>query len=83
MDEMKEIVQCRCGKKEYYGMMHWHNGRTYCRACIYEIWMKETKYSWKPKEHQYVFPLYEDGKDYTKKDELSAIILKTMFNQKL
>jgi hypothetical protein len=32
-NEMKEVVICReCGKEEYYGMMIWYNGRTYCRA---------------------------------------------------
>lgn len=69
MDEMKEIVKCACGRLEYYGMMHWHNGHTWCRVCIYEIWMMDSGYKWKPTETNYTFPLYEDGKDYTKLEE--------------
>jgi len=66
---MKEVVICReCGKEEYYGMMIWYNGRTYCRACTYERWKKNSNYNWQPGSNDYVFPLYEDGIDYTKKE---------------
>lgn len=65
MDEMKEIVICeRCGKEEYYGMMHWYDGKSGCRSCIYEVW-KETDPGWFPSTLDYRFPIYRDGKNYT------------------
>ena len=49
-DQMKDIYECdECHKPEYYGMFHWHGGRQYCRACIYEIWQRE---EWLQKKHQ-------------------------------
>lgn len=35
---MKEIVKCSCGREEYYGMMHWINGKQVCRECAFENW---------------------------------------------
>lgn len=65
--DMKEVIICKCGCKEYYGMSVMRDGITYCRKCIYEIWQKETNYTgWKPGKEDYTFPYYEDGKDYTK-----------------
>lgn len=61
-DEMKDLVLAPCGHKEYYGMVYWHNGKRFCRKCIYEIWKKESK--WKPSPTDYVFPLYDDGVNY-------------------
>jgi hypothetical protein len=64
-DEMKNIITCKfCGNQEYYGMMHWLNGTTMCRKCIYKVW-QGPKNNWTPGSHDYVFPLYEDGIDYT------------------
>ena len=64
-DEMRKIVKCPvCGNKEYYGMIHMLNGVSMCRRCIYKIWKHKSQ--WKPGEHDYLFPLYEDGKDYSK-----------------
>lgn len=69
-DPMKDIVvnYKGCGHMEYYGMIHWRDGLQYCRQCIYEIWQKESNYQgWKPDpEKDFVFPLYEDGIDYSK-----------------
>ena len=66
IDEMKEIVTCKfCGNPEYYGMMHWHNGTTMCRKCIYGVWSVLNS-KWTPGKHDYTFPLYEDGKNYTR-----------------
>jgi ribosomal protein L40E len=68
-DEMKEIVVCkRCGNSEYYGMIHWHNGSTMCRKCIYQVW-RALDPKWEPRERDHVFPLYEDGVNYTKATE--------------
>lgn len=68
MDEMKEIVVCReCHKEEYYGMMVWHNGHSYCRRCTYNRWRKQSNYDWMPGKNHYTFPLYDDGIDYTKR----------------
>lgn len=67
MDEMKEVVTCKvCGKDEYYGMLHWapYIGQV-CRKCMYREWQR-TEPTWKPSETDYVFPLYQDGKDYRK-----------------
>ena len=62
---MDNVVICKnCGKKEYWGDMHWRSGKTYCRACIYGIWQKET--SWKPTERDFVYPACSDGVDRTK-----------------
>lgn len=59
-----KIVKCPvCGEQEYYGMMHWNNGRTMCRKCIYKLW-SERDANWCPGENDYVFPLYEDGNSY-------------------
>lgn len=61
-----EVVVCpNCKHEEYWGMMHWRDGRQYCRHCIYRIWQKDSK--WEPTINDYVFPLYQDGVDYTKK----------------
>lgn len=69
-DEMKNVVKGYrgCGHKEYYGMIHWRDGLQYCRQCIYEIWMKESNWKPNPKE-DFVFPYYEDGKNYYKEKE--------------
>lgn len=64
-DEMKKIVKCPiCGKLEYYGMLHWRNGKEMCRECIYDLW--ESEGPWRRTPSDEVFPIYEDGKDYTK-----------------
>lgn len=68
-DNMKDVVKNYrgCGHKEYYGMIHWRDGRQYCRKCIYNIWQQDSNYTgWKPGKEDYVFPYYEDGIDYTK-----------------
>ena len=63
-DEMKEVIKCgACGKPEYYGMMHWKNSMQLCRSCIYDIWHSLNP-EWNPSPHDYLFPLYVDGKDY-------------------
>jgi hypothetical protein len=68
MDEMKQVVKCpMCGSEEYFGMIHWRLGHQYCRACIYKIWAKYG--TWKPSARDHVFPLYEDGVDYTKEED--------------
>ena len=60
----KEIVKCKvCGEQEYSGMLHWNNGQTMCRKCIYKLW-SEGNVNWCPGENDYVFPLYEDGNSY-------------------
>jgi hypothetical protein len=65
--EMLKIVECpQCHRNEYYGMIHMRNGKSMCRRCIYGVWEKESGYSWEPSTHDHVFPLYEDGVDYTK-----------------
>jgi len=67
MDEMFEIVECPdCKKPEYYGMIHWKDGKQHCRKCIYEIWAKESKYKWERSKSDYIFPFYDDGIDHTK-----------------
>ena len=67
IDEMTEVVRCQCGASEYYGMMHWRDGHTYCRHCLEAIWRKD---GWDPdykrNAFEHYFPLYSDGKDYTK-----------------
>lgn len=58
--ELADIVKCKnCGEEEYYGYMHWYEGRTYCRRCIYKIWEQQS--SWKPGENDYYFPLDGNG----------------------
>lgn len=65
MSRQFEIVECPvCGQQEYYGMMHWHNGQTMCRSCIYRIWSEEEDANWRPGENDYIFPLYDDGNCY-------------------
>ncbi len=65
-EEMLEIVECKqCHKPEYFGMMVWRNGQKMCRGCAYELWQKESKYGWKPKPTDYIFPRYSDGHDYS------------------
>jgi len=69
-DEMKEIVTCKhCGNSEYYGMMHWLNGTTMCRKCIYHVWIVQS--DWVPGASDYVFPLYSDGADYTSENKVT------------
>lgn len=66
-DEMYEVVICReCNKPEYYGAMIWNSGHSYCRKCTYERWAKESNYKWNPSSNDYVYPIYNDGIDYTK-----------------
>ena len=68
VDMMKKIVTCpHCKREEYYGMLYWRNGASLCRCCIYDIWEAENK--WARRATDYVFPLYEDGIDYTKSKE--------------
>lgn len=64
-DEMYlEIVECRrCGKKEYWGMLTYINGRAVCRECAYEAW--EDQSPWRRSSRNFTFPIYEDGHDYT------------------
>jgi len=70
MDVMLDIVTCpKCKKPEYWGMMHWLSGKTVCRKCIYEIWKNESKHGWVPSKTDYVYPLYCDGKEYSKVGE--------------
>lgn len=65
--KMKDVVICpECGREEYYGQIHWRNGRQMCRYCIYERWKADTNYQWEPGKNDYVFPLYSDGEDYRK-----------------
>ena len=63
--EMLEIVKCSCGSKEYYGMMHWFSGKQLCRKCMYELWEQQSNWR-RDYATDFVFPLYENGKDYTK-----------------
>jgi late competence protein required for DNA uptake (superfamily II DNA/RNA helicase) len=64
-DSMKQITKCpRCGKSEYVGMLHWRDGKMYCRHCIEHLWNKEANTIGKS-QHQYYFPLYSDGINYT------------------
>jgi len=66
-DEMQEVVICpECKKEEYTGMIHWRDGHRCCRNCIYEIWAKDSNYKRKPSVTDFVFSLYDDGKDYRK-----------------
>lgn len=69
-DEMKNIVKCDCGHKEYYGMVVMRNALNYCRKCIYRIWQDEdTRSTWRPNpKKDFIFPLYGDGKDYSKEE---------------
>jgi len=65
-DEMKTICTCPvCKKEEYYGMLHWKDGQLYCRHCIQELWNKEAQ-TFGKKQFENYYPLYEDGKDYSK-----------------
>ena len=67
-DMMKDIVICGCNHKEYYGHVVMRDGINYCRNCIYEIWSKES--GWRPDHSKdYIFPIYEDGKDYSKEEQ--------------
>lgn len=67
--DMIEVVRCKqCGQGEYYGSIHWLNGKTMCRKCIYELW-QEMNGRWKPGKKDYVFPVYSDGVNYTSKNE--------------
>lgn len=60
--DMLEVVTCKqCGRKEYYGMMHWLNGNTICRHCTSAVWAKMST----TETHLKFFPIYEDGIDYT------------------
>jgi hypothetical protein len=60
-----EIVQCQhCKRPEYYGSMVWGSGKTYCRRCIYEIWKKDSNYTWEPGPKEFTFPYAEDGIDH-------------------
>jgi hypothetical protein len=66
INEMHEVIICpECKKQEYYGMMRWRDGRTYCRRCIYEMWARESDYRWDASK-EYAFPLYDDGLNYVK-----------------
>lgn len=57
MDEMDEIVTCpQCSRPEYFGDIHWNNGRQYCRVCIYNLWRELSKYTWSPGPDEKVFP---------------------------
>jgi len=71
-DPNHEIVTCqKCGELEYNGMIHWKSGKTMCRRCIYEVWRNEV---WQPKEgRDLVFPLYEDGADYSGQANQAAV----------
>lgn len=61
-----EIVTCRdCKNEEHYGMMTWFNGHTVCRKCTYRRWREES--GWEPGPKDYIFPVYSDGIDYTKR----------------
>nr|DAF72143.1 MAG TPA: TFIIB-TERMINAL DOMAIN, TFIIB, TRANSCRIPTION INITIATION [Caudoviricetes sp.] len=63
-DIMKKVIVCpKCGKQEYYGMLHWRDGKEMCRKCIYDVW--ESEGPWRRTPSDEVFPIYEDGKDYT------------------
>lgn len=63
-DEMKKVVKCpKCGKPEYNGMLHWRDGKLMCRECIYDLW--ESKGPWRRTPSDEVFPIYEDGRNYT------------------
>ena len=45
----EKIILCKhCGKPEYYGEMHWLNGRCSCRDCYKSQWQDENHklYSW-------------------------------------
>lgn len=66
-DEMKTIVKGYkgCGHEEYYGMLVTRNGMMFCRKCIYSKWERESNWKHDPKV-DFIFPLYEDGRDYTK-----------------
>lgn len=67
---MYKIVKCpNCTKDEYYGMIYWLNGKTYCRSCIYKIWEEQTG---RP-QPGYTFPLYDDGRDYRIETRLEAL----------
>jgi len=67
--EMLRIVICPvCHQPEYYGMIHWRSGSTCCRACIYSVWHEDNPH-WHPGETDYIFPKYENGKDYTKEEQ--------------
>ena len=69
----KEIVKCKvCGEQEYYGMLHWNNGQTMCRKCIYKLWSEGSK--WKPTETDYVFPLYDDGRRYAMRTYYASLV---------
>ena len=63
-DIMKKVIVCpKCGKQEYYGMLQWRDGKEMCRKCIYDVW--ESEGPWRRTPSDEVFPIYEDGKDYT------------------
>lgn len=63
-DIMKKVVVCpKCGRHEYYGMLHWRDGKEMCRKCIYDLW--ESEGPWRRTPSDEVFPIYEDGEDYT------------------
>ena len=68
IDEMREVVKCKtCGRLEYFGALTWYMGTTHCRHCTHAHWQENG--NWHPGTSDYVFPLYTDGVDYTKKEE--------------
>ena len=66
-DRMKQQSKCpQCGNAEYIGMLHWRDGKMYCRHCIAALWKKEGSKCLEPFKHYY--PLYEDGINYIKEN---------------
>lgn len=64
---MKTVVNCpNCNDQEYWGMLHWRDGRMYCRHCIERIWVSEQPNLEYGKCFKHYFPYYEDGIDYSK-----------------
>ena len=52
-----QVVICpSCDKSEYESRLHWLNGSRFCRDCIYKIWTKGTKGSWKPGPNNRIWP---------------------------
>lgn len=65
MPNMKKVIECpKCGRLEYYGMLHWRNGKELCRHCMYDMWESESQWQ-RNVEEDFTFPLYGDGVDYT------------------
>ena len=62
-DELADLQAEDAEAKKEERMLHWRDGKEMCRKCIYDVW--ESEGPWRRTPSDEVFPIYEDGKDYT------------------